>query len=310
MKSQRTMIFSRLPPGETRVLSDILRQETVGGALLLFAAIAAVILANTGLSDWYFDVKQFVVGPAQLDLHLTLEDWAADGLLAIFFFVAGLELKRELVVGSLRDRSQAVLPVVAAIAGMIAPACIFLAFTFNNDLARDGWGIPMATDIAFALAVLAVVGSHLPPALRAFLLTLAIVDDMGAITVIAVFFTESISVVPLLAAIALLVAYFGLQRLRVTTPLVYVPLAFAVWALIHGSGVHATVAGVALGLLTRVRPDPREPSSPAERLEHRVRPLSAGIAVPVFAFLSAGVAVSMSDFSQLFDDVAAVGIIV
>ena len=147
----------------------------------------------------------------------------------------------------------------------------------------------MATDIAFALAVLAVVGSHLPPALRAFLLTLAVVDDMGAITVIALFFSDTIDLIPLVIAGALLVLYFFLQRARVTSPWLYLPLALTVWALFHDAGVHATVAGVLLGLLTRVKPDPDEERSPAERLEHRMRPISAAVAVPVFAFFTAGV---------------------
>jgi NhaA family Na+:H+ antiporter len=153
----------------------------------------------------------------------------------------------------------------------------------------------MATDIAFALAVLAVVGSHLPPALRAFLLTLAVVDDLGAILVIALFFTDNLRVVPLLVAGGMLVVYFLMQRARVRAWWIYLPLAFAIWTLIHDSGVHATVAGVAMGLLTRVRPDDDERQGPAERLEHRIRPVSAGVAVPIFAFLSAGVALSLSE---------------
>jgi NhaA family Na+:H+ antiporter len=309
MASRRT-VLSKLSPGEGRVLADIFRQETVGGALLLGAAITALIVANTSASSWYYDLKDTVVGPAALNLNLSLEEWGSDGLLAIFFFVAGLELKRELIVGSLSERSQAALPVVAALAGMIAPACIFLVVTVGDHSASKGWGIPMATDIAFALAVLAVVGSHLPPALRAFLLTLAIVDDMGAIAVIALFFTSTINLVPLFTAAALLVLYFFLQRRRVTSAWLYVPLGLIVWGLIHDSGVHATVAGVLLGLLTRVKPDTDENASPAERLEHRVRPISAGIAVPIFAFLTAGVTFSINGIFGIFDDVTAVGIVV
>jgi NhaA family Na+:H+ antiporter len=255
--------------------------------LLLLAAVAGLVAANTGLADAYEDLRNYVIGPAALHLHLSLEAWAADGLLAIFFFVAGLELKREIVVGSLRQASQAVLPVVAAVAGMVVPALIFFGITAADASARDGWAIPMATDIAFALAVLAVVGSHLPPALRAFLLTLAVVDDLGAIAVIALFFTDDLSVIPLIVSIVLMGGYFLLQRARVVSPWIYVPLALTIWTLVHASGIHATVAGIALGLLTRVKPDPGEEASPAERLEHRVRPLSAGVAVPLFAFLSA-----------------------
>ncbi len=305
----RRVLFSRLPLGENRFIADALRQETVGGALLLAAAVAGLVAANTGLADAYESLKDFVVGPAALHLDLSLESWAADGLLAIFFFVAGLELKRELVVGTLREPAQAVLPVIAALGGMIMPALIFVLITMGDPEARAGWAIPMATDIAFALAVLAVVGSHLPPALRAFLLTLAVVDDLGAITVIAVFFTDELKVVPLTVAAVLLVGYFLLQRARVVSPWLYVPLALVIWTLVHDSGIHATVAGVALGLLTRVKPDPDEDASPAERLEHRVRPLSAGVAVPVFAFLSAGVALDLGRASTLVAEPLAIGII-
>ncbi len=306
----RRVLFGRLPLGERTFLADALRQETVGGALLLIAATAGLIIANSAWRDAYENLKDFVVGPAALHLDLSLETWAADGLLAIFFFVAGLELKRELVVGTLRERSQAVLPVVAALGGMIMPALLFVLITTGNSDAQAGWAIPMATDIAFALAVLAVVGSHLPPALRAFLLTLAVVDDLGAITVIALFFTDYLRVLPLLIAVALLIGYYLLQRARVTTRWIYIPLALVIWALIHDSGIHATVAGVALGLLTRVKPDPGEDHSPAERVEHRVRPLSAGFAVPVFAFLSAGVAFELSTLGDRLADPLLIGIVV
>ena len=306
----RRVLFGRLPLGERTFLADALRQETVGGALLLGAALAGLIVANSAWSDAYESLKDHVVGPPALHLDLTLEEWAADGLLAIFFFVAGLELKRELVVGTLRERSQAILPVLAALGGMVMPAVVFLAITAGDETARTGWAIPMATDIAFALAVLAVVGSHLPPALRSFLLTLAVVDDLGAITVIAIFFTDHLEVVPLIAAGALLVVYWWLQRRRVTAWWIYLPLAFAVWTLVHASGVHATVAGIALGLLTRVRSDPGEETAPAERLEHRIRPVSAGVAVPIFAFLSAGVAISLSELVDELDEPLLLGVAV
>jgi NhaA family Na+:H+ antiporter len=306
----RRVLFGRLPLGERAFLADALRQETVGGALLLGAALIGILVANSAWSDAYENLKDYVVGPPALHLDLTLEEWAADGLLAIFFFVAGLELKRELVVGTLRERSQAVLPVLAAVGGMVMPALIFIFITMGDEQAQAGWAIPMATDIAFALAVLAVVGSHLPPALRAFLLTLAVVDDLGAIAVIAIFFTDHLELVPLISAIALLVVYWMLQRRRVTSWWIYVPLAFAVWTLVHASGVHATVAGVALGLLTRVRPDTDEQHAPAERLEHRVRPISAGVAVPIFAFLSAGVAVSLSQLTDQLEEPLLIGVAV
>jgi NhaA family Na+:H+ antiporter len=231
-------------------------------------------------------------------------------MLAVFFFVAGLELKRELVVGSLRQPSQAVLPVVAALGGMVVPAAMYLAVAGRTDGAADGWAVPMATDIAFALAVLAVAGSHLPAALRAFLLTLAVVDDMGAITVIAVAYTDTFAVGAFVASLALFGLYALLQHRRVLAWWLYVPVALGAWYFMHEAGVHATVAGVVLGLLTRVRPDPGEEHSPAEDLEHRIRPLSAGIAVPVFAFFAAGVPFDGGAFRDASADPAAIGVVV
>ena len=276
--------------------------------LLLVAALVALVWANAW-SDSYETVRTTTVGPAALGLDLDLQHWAADGLLAIFFFVAGLELKRELVVGQLRRPADAALPVVAAACGMAGPALVYVAVTRLTDGSGAGWAIPTATDIAFALAVLAVVGSSLPSAVRAFLLTLAVVDDLGAILIIAVFFTDEVVLWALAAAAAGLGVYAFLQHARVQTRWVYVPLALVVWALVHESGIHATIAGVALGLLTRVRPDEDEDASPAERLEHRVRPVSAGIAVPLFALMSAGVAVSLADLEAAAGDIAAVGVV-
>lgn len=292
-------VFAALTPAEEGYVLRALRQETVGGLLLLAAAVVAVVWANTPWRDAYHDLQHAPLGP------LSLQHWAADGGLALFFFIAGLELKREVTVGSLSRPADAAVPVVAAVCGMVMPAGIYLICNVHG--VRDGWAVPMATDIAFALAVLAVVGRHLPPSLRAFLLTLAVVDDLGAIGVIAVAFTASIHLVDGLAALVLLAIYWALQRRRVRTWLVYVPLGVLVWVLVYRSGVHATVAGVALGLLTRVRPDPEEQTSPAERLEHRLRPLSAGIAVPVFALLSAGVAIAGGH--ALLSDPVVVGVV-
>jgi NhaA family Na+:H+ antiporter len=277
--------------------------------VLLGAAVVALLWANSPWSGAYETVRTTTIGPAPLNLDLDLQHWAADGLLAIFFFVAGLELKRELVVGTLRRPADAALPVAAAVCGMVVPALVYLAVTRAQDGSGAGWAVPTPTDIAFALAVLAVVGSNLPSAVRAFLLTLAVVDDLGAILVIAVFFTDDLRLWALAAAIAGLAVYALAQRRRVTSAWLYVPLAAVVWALVHESGVHATVAGVALGLLTRVRPDPGEDSSPAETLEHRVRPLSAGVAVPAFALLSAGVALSGDALAGAAQDIAAAGVV-
>jgi NhaA family Na+:H+ antiporter len=283
--SRRPLLIPRPSRAESTFVGDLLRQETVGGAFVLVAAVAAVVWANSPWSDSYQAFRHLQVGP------LDLEQWAADGALAVFFFVAGLELKREFLVGSLRRPADAAVPIVAALAGVATPALVYTVVNLVGGGDTGGWAIPAATDIAFALAVLSVVGSSLPSSLRAFLLTLAVVDDLVVIIIIAVFYTSVLHLLPLLLAAVLLATYAFLQHRRVTTFVVYVPLAVATWWCVHESGVHATIAGVALGLLTRVLPDPGEKHSPAERLEHRITPLSAGVAVPFFALLSAGVVI-------------------
>ncbi|MGA9147127.1 MAG: Na+/H+ antiporter NhaA, partial [Candidatus Nanopelagicales bacterium] len=295
----------------TKVVLSALRDETVGGVILLIAAAIALIWANSPWSAAYESLVNFEVGPAALHLNLTLGDWAADALLAVFFFVAGLELKYELVLGSLRTVSTALVPVAAALGGMIIPALLFFAINATAPAGEPtGWGIPMATDIAFALAVLAVAGRKLPVEVRVFLLTLAVVDDLGAITVIALFYSEYVLIAPLMGAIILLAAYAYLQYRRVRSPWIYVPLAIAIWLLVHQSGVHATVAGIALGLLTRVKPDPGEEAAPAERLQHRFHPLSAGVCVPLFAFFAAGVSLAGVQPLEALTEPLALGILV
>jgi NhaA family Na+:H+ antiporter len=310
IKRARRIVLRALPTSEQRFVSEALREETVGGVLLLVAAAVALVWASSPWSEAYDDLRHFVVGPSALNLDLDLETWTADGLLAIFFFVAGVELKRELVVGQLRNLSEAVLPMVAAVAGMVVPAGLYLGLVMVGDTdAIAGWAVPIATDIAFALAVLAVLGSSLPSALRAFLLTLAVVDDLGAILVIAIGFTEDLNLLALAGGAAAVGLWAFLQHRRVHSGLLLVPLALLTWGLVHESGVHATIAGVALGLATRVRPDPEEKSSPAEHLEHLVRPVSAGVAVPLFALMSAGVAVTPSSLGDAARDGAAVAVV-
>ena len=295
----------------TKVVLSALRDETVGGIILLIAAAIALIWANSPWSAAYENLVNLEVGPAALHLNLTLGDWAADALLAVFFFVAGLELKYELVLGSLRTLSTALVPVAAALGGMIIPALLFFGINATAPAGEPtGWGIPMATDIAFALEVLAVAGRKLPVEVRVFLLTLAVVDDLGAITVIALFYSESVLLAPLAGAVLLLAAYAYLQYRRVRSPWIYAPLAIAVWLLVHQSGIHATVAGIALGLLTRVKPDPGEEEAPAERLQHRFHPLSAGVCVPLFAFFAAGVSLSGVQPLEALTEPLALGILV
>ena len=299
--------FHRLSQAEATTVAEILRRETTGGLLLLLATVIALVWANSPVSGAYESLREVVVGVPGL-LELDLEHWAGEGLLAVFFLVAGLELKREFVVGDLSDRREAVLPVVAAVAGMVVPAILYVLVNLGPDGRPGGWAVPVATDIAFALAVLALVGDALPTALRAFLLSLAVVDDLLAILVIAVFFTDRVHLEALGGAVALLGLYTFLQHRRVRAWWVYVPLGLAVWGLVHEAGVHATVAGVALGLLTRVRRDPGEERSPAERVEHLVGPVSALVCVPLFALLAAGVSLSGDALAGLATSPIALGI--
>ncbi|MFC3962821.1 Na+/H+ antiporter NhaA [Nocardia jiangsuensis] len=304
---------SLLRPGswaEAQRLAAILRTETAGGLLLIAAALVGLIWANSPWWRGYESLRDLRVGPAALHLDLSLHAWAADGLLAIFFFVVGLELKREFIAGDLRDPRRAALPILAAVGGMIVPALIFVAVTARTGGdALAGWAVPTATDIAFALAVLALLGAHLPAALRTFLLTLAVVDDLLAVTVIAVFYTDDLRLGYLAAAAVPLAVFLVAARRRVPGWLLPVP-AVLTWWLVHQSGVHATVAGVLLGLAVPVLAAGSDGPGPAERLEHRLRPLSAGFAVPVFAFFAAGVHLGgASAFGAALRDPITVGVV-
>jgi NhaA family Na+:H+ antiporter len=274
-------LFGAGSPRESSRIAELLRQETVGGILLLVATVLALVAANTGSA--YVELRDTVVGPAALHLDLSIGAWASDGLLALFFFLVGVELKREFVAGDLSDPRRAVLPIVAAVGGMVVPAVVYVLI--NRGGAVHGWAVPTATDIAFALAVLAVIGTHLPAGLRTFLLTLAVVDDLLAIAIIAFVYADGIDLQMLGLAAVPLLAFAALVRRGVQSWWILLPLAGVTWALVHASGVHATVAGVLLGLTIPVLGQVRA----AERLEHALRPLSAGLAVPVFAFFAAGI---------------------
>ncbi|MGW3680053.1 Na+/H+ antiporter NhaA [Streptomyces prasinus] len=302
--------FGRLSLPERTYVADALRTETVGGVLLLVAAVTALIWANVpALHDSYESVGDFHFGPEALGLNLSVAHWAADGLLAVFFFVAGIELKRELVAGDLRDPRAAALPVVAALCGMAVPALVYTLTSGIGGGSLAGWAVPTATDIAFALAVLAVIGTSLPSALRAFLLTLAVVDDLFAILIIAVFFTDHLDFLALAGAVLGLAAFWLLLRKGVRGWYVYVPLALIVWGLMYNSGIHATIAGVAMGLMLRCHRREGEEQSPGERIEHLVRPFSSGLAVPLFALFSAGVAVSGGALADVFTQPETLGVV-
>jgi NhaA family Na+:H+ antiporter len=310
-------LFSRGSWSEASRIAAVLRKETVGGALLLAGTLIALVWANSPWAESYAALRDTAVGPASLHLDLTLGTWAADGLLAIFFFVAGLELKREFVAGDLRDPRKAALPVAAAVGGMVVPALLYTLVNLGaGGSALRGWAIPTATDIAFALAVLAVISTHLPTALRTFLLTLAVVDDLLAITIIAIFYTSALSLTPLLLALVPLAVFTFLVQKRIRWWWLLLPLAALTWGLVHASGVHATVAGVLLGFAVPVvrsaaAGGPDAGPGLAEHFEHRFRPISAGIAVPVFAFFSAGVTVGgLTGLRTSLTDSVALGIVV
>src|SRR5215217_6986032 len=317
-------IFGRGSYAEALRIGEILRKETVGGALLVIAAVVALVWANSPASDSYFALRDFKIGYEPWHLELSLGAWAADGLLAIFFFLVGLELKREFVAGDLRQLNKSIVPVAAAFGGVLAPAVIYALINLASPDTLRGWAIPTATDIAFAVAVLAIIGSHLPSALRIFLLTLAVVDDLIAITIIAFFYSSDLHTMPLLLALIPLAIYAFLAhkyryffgRHTAAAWLILLPLGVVTWALVHASGIHATVAGVLLGfaipvIRSQAAGGPDAGPGLAEIFEHRFRPISAGIAVPIFAFFSAGVAVGgWEGLGSALADPVALGIIV
>ncbi len=314
-ENERSAMFGRGSWPETSRIASLLRRETVGGALLVLATVAALAWANIDTAS-YEALRDARFGPAALHLDLTLGQWAADGLLAIFFFVAGLELKREFVAGDLRDPRKAAVPIAAAVGGMVIPAVIYTLVNLGGAPgAGRGWAIPTATDIAFALAVLALISTHLPSALRTFLLTLAVVDDLLAITIIAVFFTRELHLGYLLAALVPLGLFAVAVQRRIRSWYLLLPLAVLTWAMVHASGIHATVAGVLLAFAVPVvRSDraggPDAGPGLAEHFEHRFRPLSAGVAVPIFAFFAAGVSVGgFSGLVEALSDRVALGIV-
>ena len=334
--SRRDALVPRLM---VQPLQRFAQTETSAGVLLALMAIVALIWANSGWYDSYHHLWETEIG---LDvggwgLHLTLHEWINDGAMAIFFFVVGMEIKRELVHGQLRDPRAAALPVFAAVGGMVVPALIYTAFNAGEP-SSNGWGIPMATDIAFAVGALSLVGKRLPTSLKIFLLTLAVADDIGAIVVIAVFYSSGVAFEWLAAAVALVGGAYLLRRAGVIFPPFFVAFGAAVWLALHEAGVHPTLAGVALGLLApaSARFDPedvasrreelldvwtpaaarrtsalaRQSVSPMEWLEHGLHPWTSLVVVPIFALANAGVSLSASDVSDAVGSAVTWGVLV
>jgi Na+:H+ antiporter, NhaA family len=278
-------------------LSDFLRDEAAGGLALLAATVVALIWANTSAREAYDSLwaTGLTLGVGDVAISEDLRHWVNDGLMAVFFFVVGLEIKREMVTGELNTRAAAALPVVAAIGGTVFPALVFVAIVAGGEGA-SGWAVAMATDIAFAAGVLALLGDRVSSGVKLFLLAVAVVDDIIAITIIAGVYTDDLSVAWLLGAVAGLAVVAAMRRLGVAHPLAYVPIALAIWVATHESGVHATIAGVALGLLT-----PAHPVGGREvlrELEHRLHPYSSFLIVPLFALANAGVALGGDTLSE------------
>lgn len=269
-------------------LSTVLSSETRTGVITVLVAVATIAWVNSPAAPVYDTIIHLPlhVPTLEFDLHA----WAADCLLAFFFLVVGIELRHEFTVGSLNSRAKAIVPVAAAIGGMALPALLYTVFNVGQETA-GGWGIPMATDIAFALAVLALVAPKSNPALRAFLLALAVVDDLGAILVIAIFYTESVNLIALVCGAVTVFSIWALQRTRFAHPVVLVILGLSSWWLIFQSGVHATIAGVAIGLVLSTRNSTG--GSLADRALARLLPVSSYVAVPLFVFVSSGVSLAI-----------------
>lgn len=272
----------------------------MGGGLLLGAAVLAFVLANSPFGDAYRTISGTVIGFSAINLEMSIAHWASDAVLAIFFFVVGLELKREFVTGSLRDPRKVGLPILAAVGGMAVPALVYAIVVATAGVdALQGWAIPVATDIAFALALLAVFGKGLPSPFRTFLLTLAVMDDLLAIIVIAIFYTTGLSLLWLIGSLVAIAAYWFMTHRGVNSWWLAIPLAVFAWYCMYQSGVHATISAVLLGLSVPAKPIGRDEISLAEDMEHDWNALSQGFALPVFAFFSAGVPIAASGGSVL-----------
>lgn len=298
-----SQVFGTPHRDNTMVLGSIrefLRLESASGILLLIAAVLAMIAENSAARPFYDALLgtpvEVRIGGFEIAKPLLL--WVNDGLMAVFFFLVGLELKREVLQGELSDRSQITLPVIAAFGGMLVPALIYVAINRDDPSALDGWAIPSATDIAFALGVLSLLGDRVPTALKLFLMTLAIIDDIGAIIIIALFYTDGLSLLSLLIALAAFGALFLMNRRGVLSIVPYLAVGLILWVAVLKSGVHATLAGVSLALFIPLRTNE---SSPLERLEHDLHPTVAYGILPLFAFMNTGISLSglsLDSFTQ------------
>jgi Na+:H+ antiporter, NhaA family len=292
-------------------IQRFMKLEASGGILVMIAAIAAMVVVNTGGEVLYRDFLDTKLGFHLGQVHLTKPVllWINDGLMSVFFLLVGLEIKREIATGELSSLSKCMLPIIGAIGGMVVPALIYFAFTSDDVVAMKGWAIPTATDIAFALAILALLGSRVPSTLKIFVTALAIFDDIGAILIIAIFYAADISMLSLGLASGCILLLMVFNRLNITRITPYMLVGLVLWLCVLKSGVHATLAGVllALSIPTTCKKDPSY--SPLKHLEHIIHPWVAYLVLPLFAFANAGV--SLVDFSwQTVSHPVSMGIIV
>ncbi|KKC34419.1 Na+/H+ antiporter NhaA [Devosia psychrophila] len=295
------MSSPRLAQGRpTSVIRAFPDNASSGGIVLMVSAALALIVANSPLGMVYVDTLHAYIG------GLSVLHWINDGLMAVFFLMVGLEIKREVIDGQLSTWPRRVLPGTAALGGMIGPAVIFLAFNMGDGGYPKGWAIPAATDIAFALGVLSLLGSRVPMSLKVFLTALAIIDDLGAVVIIALFYTSSINAMTLAGAAAVIVALVAMNRFGVRNLILYLILGAVLWFLVLQSGVHATLAGVVLALTIPLKKTPTQPDdmqSPLHKLEHAIQPWVMFLIVPIFGFANAGVSFAGMSLGQLADPV-------
>jgi Na+:H+ antiporter, NhaA family len=295
----------QLEGGMRSLLKSFVNKETSGGVLLIMATLLAMLVANSPLRPWYDDLLnlpiEIRVGALEIAKPMLL--WINDGLMALFFLLIGLEVKREFLIGHLSSREQMVLPGIAAVGGMLVPALIYVAVNLGDSRALDGWAIPAATDIAFALGVLALLGERVPVALKIFLMALAIMDDLGAIVIIALFYSGDLSTGMLVMAGIFLLVLLVLNRLQVDRLSLYLVVGVALWVCVLKSGVHATLAGVAVALFIplRARPDGEKL---LEQLEHSIHPWATYFILPCFAFANAGVSLTGMGFDAILQPVS------
>lgn len=289
-------------------INHFLPKEALPGLLLMTAMVSALVVANSGLASWYEQLlrvnAQISVGEFKISKPILL--WINDGFMAVFFFLVGLELKREVMAGELSDRKKVLLPLLAAFGGIAVPACIYAWINRGDAAAMAGWAIPAATDIAFALGVLALLGSRIPVALKVFLASIAVIDDLVAIIIIAIFYTSALSITSLLFALVFIAGLFIVNRMGITAKTPYLLLGAALWVAVLKSGVHATLAGVAIAAFIpyrRAKSTPEGGPTLLEDLEHGIQPWVAYGVLPIFAFANAGVALGMITMDSILQTV-------